>query len=81
MGNLMDGPLFYNDKYARVKELLLAGKVFERCLSQNQCQYVQQQRAAGIPLRVITPDELGDLHPDNPRRGPERQAARDTPAV
>ncbi|MFH1746826.1 MAG: radical SAM protein [Planctomycetota bacterium] len=63
LGNLLDGPLLDNDKYARVKELLLAGKVFKRCVRQRNCEYVQQQLAAGKRLQIITREELGDLAP------------------
>ncbi len=61
MGNIHDGPLHKNEKYARVKDLLLTGKVFRRCAGQRMCQYVQQQETAGTPLRFIEPDELDGL--------------------
>lgn len=60
MGNIHDGPLFENEKFRKVKRLLLAGKVFPECLSSRMCQYVQQQKAAGKQLELITPGELGD---------------------
>lgn len=62
MGTTADGPLHLNRKYMRVKTLLADGKVFEGCSNQRMCQYVQQQHAAGIPLRIITRDELGELY-------------------
>ncbi|MBL8879840.1 MAG: radical SAM protein [Phycisphaerales bacterium] len=62
MGNVSDGPLHLNTKYVRVKKLLSEGKVFDGCENQRMCAYVQQQHAAGIPLRVITREELGDLY-------------------
>jgi len=64
LGNIGDGPLIKNKKYARVKDLLLTGKVFEGCADKKMCQYVQQQHAAGIPLRFVTREELGELAPD-----------------
>lgn len=63
MGNIADGPLHRNQKYLRVKQLLGEGKVFTQCCTQRMCEYVQQQHTAGIPLRVITNEELGDLAP------------------
>ncbi|MBN2562214.1 MAG: radical SAM protein, partial [Phycisphaerae bacterium] len=57
MGNIKDGPILRNDKYARVKDLLLDGKIFKACVNQRMCRYVQQQKAADIPLRLITRDE------------------------
>ena len=63
LGSISDGPLLENEKYRRVKDLLLVGKVFERCAEQRNCEYVQQQLSAGIPLEIITPAELGDLAP------------------
>jgi MoaA/NifB/PqqE/SkfB family radical SAM enzyme len=63
MGNVRDGPLLHNRKFAHVKRLLLSGKVFPQCADQRMCQFVQQQHAAGIPLRMITQEELGDLYP------------------
>ncbi|MFQ5424344.1 MAG: radical SAM protein [Phycisphaerae bacterium] len=64
MGCVHDGPVHENRKYRQVKELLLSGKVFDRCAGQRMCQYVQQQHAAGIPLQFMTRADLGDLHPD-----------------
>ncbi len=61
LGNIHDGPLHKNEKYARVKDLLLTGKVFRRCAGQRMCQYVQQQETDGKPLRFIEPDELDGL--------------------
>lgn len=63
MGNIDDGPLHENDKYAKVKALLETGKVFDKCVGQRQCQYVQQQESAGNTLEVITDEELGELAP------------------
>jgi MoaA/NifB/PqqE/SkfB family radical SAM enzyme len=59
LGSIHDGPLFRNDKYARVKELLMSGKVFRKCF-QSPCRYVQQCVAAGTPPEVITPEDLGE---------------------
>lgn len=70
MGTIHDGPLLKNDKYARVKELLLQGKVFQACAKNQNCEYVQQQLAAGKKLRIITREELGDLSPDAQRKCP-----------
>jgi hypothetical protein len=50
-----------NDKYARVKARLLSGKVFRQCADQRNCAYVQQQKAAGRPLRFIEREDLGEL--------------------
>jgi len=61
MGNVDQGPILHNDAFAKVKSLLLEGKVFEACIDKRQCEYVQQQYAAGRPLQVITREELGDL--------------------
>jgi len=61
MGNIKDGPLQSNPKFLKVKSLLLSGKVFQQCLGHRMCAYVQQQKAAGIPLRTITREELGEL--------------------
>lgn len=72
MGHVTDGPLLHNEKYARVKELLFEGKVLAECVDQRQCRYVQQQLADGRPLRVISRDELGELHRD--------RATQDDPA-
>lgn len=55
MGSVRDGPLLENDKYARVKDGLLSGKVLPECLNQRACQYVQQQLAQGRPPQVIAP--------------------------
>lgn len=66
MGNVHDGALLHNDKFGRVKNLLLGGKVFRQCANQRMCQFVQQQRTAGIPLRFITREDLGDLCPPPP---------------
>ncbi|MCK6457908.1 MAG: radical SAM protein [Phycisphaerae bacterium] len=62
MGNVHDGPLHANQKFARVKRLLMSGKVFEACRGQRMCEYVQQQQTAGIPLRIIREAELGALY-------------------
>ncbi len=75
MGNIHDGPILENDKYARVKDLLRSGKVFERCLEQRGCEYIQQRRAEGTTPDVISREELGDLHPDAMASTPERAAA------
>ncbi|UCG16071.1 MAG: radical SAM protein [Phycisphaerales bacterium] len=64
MGTIHDGPLLDNEKYLRVKGLLLEGRVFKACLDIRNCQYVRQRRAAGKSLHVITRRELGDLQPD-----------------
>jgi hypothetical protein len=66
MGNIADGPLHRNQKYLRVKQLLGEGKVFASCCTQRMCEFVQQQHTAGIPLRVITDAELGELAPRAP---------------
>ena len=60
MGDVRGGPLLANEKYMRVKSLLAEGKVFEACRNQRNCPYVQQQQSAGIPLRTIEPENLGD---------------------
>lgn len=62
MGTVYDGPLHLNAKYVHVKGLLASGAVFEGCVNQRMCQYVQQQHAAGVPLRIITREELGDCY-------------------
>lgn len=62
MGTVYDGPLHLNAKYVHVKRLLAEGAVFEGCTNQRMCQYVQQQHAAGIPLRIITREQLGDCY-------------------
>ncbi len=59
LGNIKDGPLLANDRYARVKALLFAGKVFPQCQGQRMCRYVQEQLTAGRPLDLITPQDLG----------------------
>jgi MoaA/NifB/PqqE/SkfB family radical SAM enzyme len=59
MGNLKDGPLWKNAKFTRIKDLLLSGRVFPKCLEQRECLYVQQQRKAGVRLQIIEPHELG----------------------
>ena len=64
MGKVTDGPLHCNEKYVRVKTLLAQGKVFRACRQQRMCAYVQQQKAAGIPLRLITKKELGEARPE-----------------
>jgi MoaA/NifB/PqqE/SkfB family radical SAM enzyme len=56
MGSVRDGPLLENDKYARVKEGLLSGKVLPECLNQRACQYVQQRLARGRPPEVFSPE-------------------------
>lgn len=61
MGGASDGPIHKNAKYARVKDQLMVGKVFERCAGQRQCTYVQQKLAAGEPLTFITREDLGEL--------------------
>jgi len=66
LGNIHDGPLHKNEKYARVKDVLLTGKVFRRCAGQRMCQYVQQQETAGTPLRFIEPAELDGLLLESP---------------
>lgn len=76
LGNIHDGSLLDNEKYRRVKDQLLSGKVFRRCQGQRMCQYVQQQHTAGRPLRFITPTDLGELYldaerPDTPACDPE----------
>lgn len=63
MGRIQDAPLLENEKYGRVKTLLATGKVFESCRDQRMCRYVQEQASAGIPLRVLTREELGELAP------------------
>lgn len=62
LGTVRDGPLLLNEKYTRVKEMFLQGWVLPQCVNQRACQYVQQQKTAGIPLRIIPPAEL-DLTP------------------
>ena len=59
LGNIKDGPLLANDRYARVKELLFAGKVFPECQGQRMCRYVQEQLTAGRTPDLITPADLG----------------------
>jgi MoaA/NifB/PqqE/SkfB family radical SAM enzyme len=59
MGNILDGPLMQNEKYAKIKELLLGGRVLPQCAKQANCIYVQQQKAAGIPLRIVPAREVG----------------------
>ena len=81
MGNVGDGPLLHNDKYARVKELLMAGKVFEPCLTQRQCAYVQQQHAAGTPLDLMTKEDLGDLWLDPVPNHTEAAVVQELPVV
>jgi MoaA/NifB/PqqE/SkfB family radical SAM enzyme len=71
MGNVQDGPLHQNQKYLRVKDLLFEGKVFDACVGKRMCPYVQQQDAAGIPLRIVTREELAELAPRR-RRAPTR---------
>ncbi|HVP10263.1 MAG TPA: radical SAM protein, partial [Phycisphaerae bacterium] len=61
LGNVKDGPILKNRKYAGVKGLLLDGSVFAECADQRACQFVQQQKAAGIPLRVIPKEQLDGL--------------------
>lgn len=62
MGSVNDGPLHLNSKYTHVKRLLAEGKVFEGCANQRMCQFVQQQHALGVPLRIISREELGDSY-------------------
>ncbi len=64
MGNINDGPLIHNEKYMRVKDLLMSGKVFTQCLS-SPCEYVRQRLAAGSSPPLITSDDLGELRPDS----------------
>ncbi len=59
LGNIQDGPLLTNDRFARVKALLFAGKVFPECQGQRMCRYVQEQLTAGRTLDLITPQDLG----------------------
>jgi molybdenum cofactor biosynthesis enzyme MoaA len=66
MGSVNDGPLQENAKYNKVKELLFSGKVFNDCTG-RPCEYVQQQKALGIPLNYITDADLGDLLPRRKR--------------
>jgi MoaA/NifB/PqqE/SkfB family radical SAM enzyme len=63
MGNINDGPLYRNAKYHQVKDRLLEGKVFEACRHQRMCEYVQQQHAEGIPLRIIRADDVAQRVP------------------
>ncbi len=63
MGKIQDGPLLENAKYEKAKSLLATGKVFEACRNQRMCQYVQEQASAGIPLRILSTQELGDIAP------------------
>jgi len=71
MGTVHDGAIHANTKYVRVKELLFSGKVFDEC-SDRPCQFVQQQKARGVPLTYITAADLGDLAP---RRAPAAPVA------
>jgi len=80
MGTIHDGPLLQNEKYARVKDLLLTGKVFKACARHQNCEYVQQQLAAGRKLRTITSDELGELYRD-PEAQPAAGTGRPPPAA
>lgn len=59
MGGVQDGPALKNEKFCRVKDLLLAGMVLPECVDQRACEYVQQRLAAGVALRVATADQLG----------------------
>lgn len=59
LGNIKDGPLLANDRYARVKALLFAGKVFPECQGQRMCRYVQEQLTTGRPLDLIMPQDFG----------------------
>lgn len=77
LGTVRDGSLLTNEKYIRVKSLLYEGRVFPQCAGQRMCQYVQQQEAAGIPLRFISEQDLGRLAPakeSSPPAEPEPSA-------
>jgi hypothetical protein len=60
MGSVQDGPILLNRKFARIKELLLDGQVFTDCANQRACAFVQQQKAAGVPLRIVKSENLGE---------------------
>lgn len=73
MGSIHEGPVIENEKFARVKNMLMGGKVFKTCLKRRMCQYVQQQKAAGNTLRTITREELGELYIEPDQDNKEKQ--------
>lgn len=66
MGNVADGPLLSNEKYMRVKELLLTGRVFPEC-AEKRCEYVAYRKADGAPLGFLSAEELASIRPAEAR--------------
>lgn len=66
MGGIHDGPIYDNEPFMRVKELLLSGSVFAQCLNTG-CEYVAQKRRNKQDLQVIPPEELTRAVPNSPQ--------------